>query len=264
MAEDRNNKEEKVANKEALKAQKKREKKQKRREKHGKKWEKQRRLLFPANKKGKHVCHGMNFFRCLLYPIQALLFPYKMYGNTEAAEGACIYVGNHYSMIDIFYPARTTWEVVHYVAKQSVLEAPGFGYLARRYGAIGVMRDGTDVRSVMECIKVLKNGEKLIIFPEGTRNRVSETEFLPFHGSSTLLAIRTKTPIVPFVICKRPRAFHRTHVVFGAPITFEEFYDKKLTQEEQDAAEEKLRSYMYSLRDEHLASLEKKKKGKKK
>lgn len=242
---------------------KKQQKAQKRREKKKAKWEKQRRLLYPANKKGLHKMPLMDFLRVLFYPVHRLVYPFKMYGNKKVGPGAYIYVGNHMNMFDIFYVARTTKEGVHFLSKQSIMEAPIIGWWARKLGAIGAMRDGSDVRTIMEAMKVLRNGEKVSLFPEGTRNRGSGEEFLPFHGGAALFAIKTKTPIIPFVICSRPRVFHMTHVVFGEPMELSEYYDRRLTPEEYAEADEKLKNRLYELRAEHRAMLAEKKNKKK-
>ncbi len=223
------------------------------------KTKKETRLLFPANKKGRHISHLMNVLRALFYPIHALVYPFKLYGHKKVGTGAYIYVGNHYCLWDIFYPAHTTGEVVHFMAKESILHAPVIGYWARHVGVIGAMRDGSDVRTLMDSIRVLKNGEKVSIFPEGTRNKVSDEEFLPFHGGAALLAIKTKTPVIPFVLCNRPRVFRRTHVVFGEPMELSEYYGRKLTQADYDEADEKLKAKLYALREEHRAMLKAKK-----
>lgn len=228
-----------------------------------KKKEKKRKLLFPANKKGKHVMHLMNFLRFLFYPIHMFVYPYKLYGHKKVGLGAYIYLGNHYCIWDIFYPARTTGEGIHFLMKEKLLHVPIVGYWARNVGAIPAMRDGSDVRTLMDAMKVLKNGEKISMFPEGTRNMKSDEEFLPFHGGAALLAIKTKTPVIPFVICNRPKVFHMTHVVFGEPMELSEFYDRKLTQEDYALAEEKLKNRLYELRAEHRAMLAAKKKKKK-
>ena len=225
--------------------------------------EKPRKLLFPANKKGKHVMHFLNFLRFLFYPIHMLVYPYKLYGHKKVGLGAYIYVGNHYCIWDIFYPARTTGEGIHFLMKESLMHVPIVRSFARQIGAIPAMRDGTDVRTLMDSIKVLKNGEKVSMFPEGTRNMKSDEEFLPFHGGAALMAIKTKTPIIPFVICNRPRVFHMTHVVFGEPMELSEFYDKKLLPADYERAEEMLKDRLYELRAEHRAYLASKKKKKK-
>ena len=222
--------------------------------------EKKTRLIFPADRKGRHKMPLMNVLRVMFYPLHAFVYPFKLYGNCKVGNGAYIYIGNHYSLWDIFYPAHTTWEGIHFLAKHSVLEAPVIGAWARRVGVIGAQRDGSDVRTLMDSMKVLKNGEKISIFPEGTRNKTSDEEFLPFHGGAALLAIKTQTPVIPFVICNRPRVFRRTHVVFGEPMEFTEYYGKKLSQADYDEAEEKLKNKLYELREEHRGYLRSKKK----
>ncbi len=247
------------------KAEKKALKKQRKLEKRMEKCNKKKlHLLFPANKKGKHVMKRLNFMRIIFYPIHSFFYPFKMYGPHKIGKGACIYVGNHYCIWDVFYPAHTTWEGIHFLAKDSLMYKPVIGRWARKLGVIAANRDGSDVRTLMNAMKVLKNGEKISLFPEGTRNKVSDREFLPFRGGAALLAIKTKTPIVPFVICNRPRVFRRTHVVFGDPITLDEYYDRKLTQEDYDKADEKLKNRLYELREQHEQYLSAKKSKKKK
>lgn len=221
--------------------------------------------LFPANKKGYHVMHFLNFIRFLLYPWNALFYPYKLFGNKKVGKGACIYIGNHYNMWDIFHPARTTKEGVHFIAKESITSAPVLKGITQKVGVITAMRDGSDIRTLTDAMKCLKNGEKVVIFPEGTRNKTSDEEFLPFHGGFALMAIRTKSPIIPFVICNRPKVFRKTHVVFGEPMELTEYYDRKLSKEDYEEAERKVVQYMYALREEHRAYLKEKKtkKGKK-
>lgn len=216
--------------------------------------------LFPANKRGKHIMAFETFLKILLTPIHFLLYPYVLHGHKKVGKGACIYVGNHYSMFDIFYPVQTTWEGVHYMTKQSVLEKPVLWKWGVRIGAIGVARDGSDARAVMECLRVLKAGEKLCMFPEGTRNRQENGEFLPFRSGAAMLSIKTRSPIVPFVSVKRQRVFRLSHVIFGEPIEFSEYYGKKMTEEDYEACDNLLREKMYEIRDAYLASRKKKKK----
>ena len=222
------------------------EKARKKREKQ----EKQRRLLFKPTKGGRRVSHLMNFLRVLFYPINYIIFPFRLHGCTKVGKGAYIYVGNHYSIFDVFFPAHTTWEGIHFLAKDSVFQTPVLGYFARKVGAISALRDGSDVKTVMESIKVLKQGEKLSLYPEGTRNKVSDEEFLPFHAGAALLAVRTRTPIIPVVICNRTKPFHVTHVVIGEPFELSEYYGKKPSQEDYAAMDELIRRHMYGLRDQ--------------
>ncbi len=58
------------------------------------------------------------------------------------------------------------------------------------------------------------------------------------------------------------RLFKRAHVIYGEPLEFTEFYDKKLTEEDIKHCDEILRNKMYELYEELLQILTKKKKAK--
>ncbi len=244
-------KEASAANKKAAKNAKKQEKQQ------------ERVKLFPADKNGYHKMPLMNLLRAIFYPVHALVYPFKLHGYKKVGPGPYIYVGNHYCLWDVFYPAHTTKDGIHYLAKDSIMHAPVLGGWAKRVGTIGAMRDGSDVHTLMDSMRVLKNGEKISMFPEGTRNKTGGDEFLPFHGGAALLAIKTKTPVIPFVICAPPRLFRRTHVVFGEPMELTEFYDRKLTSADYEAADELLKKKLYDMRAEFRAAQAAKKKERK-
>jgi 1-acyl-sn-glycerol-3-phosphate acyltransferase len=232
-------------------------------EKKTKKAKKVKPITVKANKKGRHYMGWLNLYRILVLPFFYLLKPYKFYGNRKPPEGACVFVCNHYTMLDIAYVASTTWEGIHFIGKRSISDAPVVGAIAASVKMIPVNRDGNDVRALLDCFKCLKNGEKLAVFPEGTRNR-TDADMLPFKHGASAMAIRTKSPILPMMIYKKPKWFRKTHILIGEPFEFTEYYDKKLTDEDFDAADEKLRQIMLALREEHTKFLEnKKKKGKK-
>ena len=224
---------------------------------------KARPITVKANKKGRHIQKFLNFLRVLVVPFYYLVKPFRYFGTRKVKDGACVYVVNHYTMLDAVYPVATTWESVHFVAKREIMEHWFLGPFARGVKAIPVNRDGNDVRGLLDCFKCLKNNEKIVIFPEGTRNKTDET-MLPFKPGAAVMAIRCKVPVVPMVIYKKPRFFRRTHILIGDPFEFTEYYDRKLTDEEIARADEELRNRMLEMRAKHKEYLEnKKKKGKK-
>ena len=226
-----------------------------------KKKKKEKSLTVKANKKGRHISVKMNILRVLLIPLSRVFRPFRYYGNKKVKDGAYVYVCNHYSIFDCIYPAWTTWEIMHFIAKRENFETPVIGTLARSVRAICANRDGNDVRAILDSMKCLKNGEKICIFPEGTRNKTDE-EMLPFHHGAAMLSIKTKSPIIPMMIYKRPRWFRRTHVLIGEPMEFSEYYGKKISEEEIAAADERLRDHMLSMRKQHAEFLANKKKKK--
>ncbi len=219
-------------------------------------------ITVKANKKGRHIMHLLAFLRVLLIPIYWCIKPFRFYGNRKVKDGACVYIGNHYTLFDPVYPAATTWEGIHYVGKSELFNKPFLSWLLRCVKAIPARRDGNDARAMIECMKCLKNGEKIALYPEGTRNKTDQ-EFLPFHHGAAAMAIKAKAPIVPIVLYKRPRFFRMTHLIIGEPIELTEYYDKKLTGEDMMAADEKLRQIMIEMKKEHTNFLQNKKKVKK-
>lgn len=185
------------------------------------------------------------------------LFPYKRHGNlTRHNEGALIIVGNHYSIWDVVPAAMTTDRAVHYMAK-SELAGVKFGRwkigetALKWLQCIVVKRDGSDVQAVKTCLKYLRNGEVINIYPEGTRNH-SYDQFLPFKSGAAALAIKTKAPIVPIVEVERIRFLHRANVIYGDPIYLTKYYGKRMTSDELEKVDEWLRAVMMNMRQAYI------------
>ena len=120
-------------------------------------------ILVKANKKGKHINPFMNFMRSLVIPFYFLVRPFRYYGKKKIPDGACVFVCNHYTLLDAVFVAATTWEQIHIIAKREVGETPVVGAVARGVKCLFANRDGNDVRTLLDSFKCLKNGEKLAI-----------------------------------------------------------------------------------------------------
>ena len=223
---------------------------------------KKRSVTVPANKKGRHIMGLLNVLRVIVIPIFWLCLPFRFYGKRKVADGACVYIGNHYRIWDVIYPASTTWEGIHYISKKSVVHNWFMGFFCKHLKAIEVNRDGSDVRAIMDSLKCLKNGEKICIFPEGTRNKTN-ADMLPFKSGASVMAIKARVPIVPIMQYKKPKPVLLNHILIGEPFEFTEYYDKKLTDELIREADEKLREKLLEMRREHAEFLASKKRRKK-
>ncbi len=227
-----------------------------------KKKKKKKSILYRKTKSGKHVSGVINFARIFVFSLYRLFKPFRYFGNSKVKDGACLYVCNHYTMMDAAYPMYTTWEGIHYIAKKEVFETPVLRNVFSGIKAISVSRDGTDVRGMLDAFKCLKNDEKVAIFPEGTRNRTGE-DMLPFHHGASVIAIKNRVPIVPMMIYEKPRLFRMTHILVGEPFELSEYYDCKMTGEEIIEADNKIRDIMLKLRSDHTEYLQNKKNKKK-
>ena len=216
----------------------------------------------PANKKGRHVMPLMNVLRAIVIPVFRIFKPFRCYGHTKTKDGACVYVGNHYTIWDPIYIARTTTEGIHFLSKREVTQHWLMSGICKKIRCISVNRDGNDARAFMNSLKCLKNGEKVSIFPEGTRNK-TDAEMLPFKPGAAALAVKAKVPVVPVAIYKKPRLFRTAHILYGEPFELSEFYDKKLSAEDLKTADDIIKEKLLSLKRGHAAFLQEKKRGKK-
>ena len=199
------------------------------------------------------------FLKKFMVAVTQILFPFKLVGAEKVEEGACVLVGNHYRIWDIVHMACTTKEKVHFITKKELYKNKFLAHLCGIVEAIPVSRDGQDAKAVMTALRYLKNGEKISMFPEGTRNRTEE-ELLPLKGGAAMFAIKAKVPVYPVMCPHKTRLFRRTKILVGDPIDLSAFYERRLTAEDYAAAEEVIREKMLETKRAAVEAFGKKKK----
>jgi 1-acyl-sn-glycerol-3-phosphate acyltransferase len=175
----------------------------------------------------------LNFFKKTLSKIASLVYPVKIYGKENLPKGNAVIVCNHFSIADCVYILKLNLnEDIHVLSKKEIIDNKIIGPILKSYGAIPIDRQKPDVRTLMNIIKILKGDDnKLVIFPEGTRNRTGTIKLQPLKGGSAIFAVRSKCPIVPVMILKKGRVFVRNKMIVGKPFELLEFYDKKNSEE---------------------------------
>lgn len=156
---------------------------------------------------------------CLVWPFFNLAHPCKAIGRENIPKGAALLCPNHTGLSD---PLLVTFAMglsikPQVMAKAELMRIPVIGWLLSKAGIFAVDRGKSDVRAVKRAIKCLKDGGKLLIFPEGTRSRTGELG--EAKTGVAMLAARTQSPIVPIYIPSEKKWFRRTPVVFGEPFT---------------------------------------------
>lgn len=193
-----------------------------------------------------------------------IFYPYVRHDAVEKYEDRpYVLLCNHFRMVDVMYPCAAMKKPVHFMAKTELWENGFLHWFCNKCRCIPVSRDGSggDVKAIMQAMKCIKNGENILIYPEGTRNK-DNVDMLPFHGGFAAIAIKTKTPIIPIVQMGKPRLFRMSRVYYGAPIEFAEYYGKKLTEEDVAECEKRLRDAMIDMRKELIEIHNSKKKKK--
>ncbi len=177
----------------------------------------------------------MNFFQKIPIFFFSLLYPMKVYGKENIPEGGAVFVCNHFRAIDCGFIARVCDKDIKYLAKKEIFKNKLFTKIVRSYGGIPIDRDNPDMKSLLEAIKEIKKGHKLCIFPEGKRNISGTNDLQEIKGGSVIFSVKAKCPIVPIMMLKKAKIFRRTKMIIGKPFELEEYYGKKLSEEDISA-----------------------------
>lgn len=170
----------------------------------------------------------------------AMVYPTKIVGRKNLPKGKVIITLNHTSNLDAIVLILNTWEKKYFLAKKELFVSKARSWFLKKMGAIKIDREIADVSAIKEAFKVLKNNKKLVIFPEGTRNKTEELNLQQVKHGAAMIAIKTKTPIVPLWIFNRPKAFRKTKILIGEPYELDEFYGQKLSDEVLEKASAKV------------------------
>ncbi len=120
-------------------------------------------------------------------------------GRQKVPPGACVLVANHTSMADISAVMGLGVDF-KFVSKAELFSVPGLGFMLRRLKYVPIHRGKVASTGVMmeQCTALLKAGERLLLFPEGTYS--SGPKRLPFRKGAFKLAMDNQVPVVPVVI----------------------------------------------------------------
>lgn len=170
----------------------------------------------------------------VLWPVFHLLYPIRVTGRENVPEGAAVICPNHTHALDPFFVvyAFRRKHILRAMAKAELMRVPVVGWLLRRVGVFGVERGSADIAAVKTSLRYLKEGRKLLMFPEGTR--VSEGESVEAKTGAAMFATRVGVPIVPVYIAARKRLFRPNRVAIGQPF-LPQTAEKKATSEELHA-----------------------------
>lgn len=163
----------------------------------------------------------------LVRPLLSTLFRARVVGREHLPQsGGALIAANHQSYLDIPLIALAAWPLhVSYVARDSLAQTAWLAWVMAHCGTILIRRGQADVAAMRRIARHLELGDRVAIFPEGTRS--ADGTVGPFKKGAVLAARMAKVPIIPCAIDgsfeawprgrKLPRPA-RLHLRFGAPI----------------------------------------------
>lgn len=150
------------------------------------------------------------------------LFPVRYFHAEKAQlDAPFILIANHNSMID---PMIVGWKCRRYqlrfFGKKELIQNPILKALFLGLRMIPVDRHNMDMTAIRACLKTLKEGHSLGIFPEGTRYKQGVMQDV--ESGVAVIALRGNAPLLPVYIAGRPRLFRPVQCYYGDPISVSE------------------------------------------
>jgi 1-acyl-sn-glycerol-3-phosphate acyltransferase len=149
-----------------------------------------------------------------------LVTPLRVYGKDRIpAEGPIVLCFNHFSWLDPWAFGSVIPRTVYYVAKQEAHANPLIGPFIRFFGTSSIRRGESDREAIRIMRDVVRRGDALGMFPEGTRQ---EREPGPLLPGAPMIAVQEGVRIVPGAIHGsqdwRLGNFHPVSLAFGEPL----------------------------------------------
>lgn len=183
------------------------------------------------------------FVFCFVFPMKVI-----NKGGLQHLKAPYILIANHKNAID---PGILGWLCPHELwclGKKELVQKPFFSWLLeKQLHMIPVSRHSFDLHAMRACIKTLKEGKVLCVFPEGTRHLEHLMEKV--EKGVALLALRQKMDLVPVYIDGKLKPFRINRAVVGEPIRTAECFEDGYTEQNADRLVEMVRERFYKLRD---------------
>jgi 1-acyl-sn-glycerol-3-phosphate acyltransferase len=141
-------------------------------------------------------------------------------------QGPLILASNHLNNADPPVIALVIPRHPTFMAKQEMFGWPILGLGIRAFGAFPVRRFEADLAALRKATERVRQGEMLVMFPEGTRSRTGSMR--KGHPGTAMIALRAGAPILPVAVTGtetvkwpwlflRPFLGPRVRVVIGQP-----------------------------------------------
>jgi 1-acyl-sn-glycerol-3-phosphate acyltransferase len=174
---------------------------------------------------------------CPCWAFSKLWFRFQCQGrNHVPATGPVLLVSNHQSHLDPVLLGVACPRQLRALARHTLFFWP-LGWLIRSLGAVPIDRGGSGIAGIKAILKLLRDGDVVLVFPEGTRTRNGKLQ--PLQGGFAAIARRSGATIVPtaiegaFAAMPRGTSVPRLRPIaskFGLPISVAEI--SQLSDEE--------------------------------
>ena len=187
----------------------------------------------------------LNFFKGLFHIIYR--FDVKGLENIPE-EGKAILCPNHINMFDAIWLVIYLKRMIYIMVKKELMSNKFGIWFWTKIGCFSVDRGKADVQALEIAEGHLNDGDLLLIFPEGTRNGLAKGKKL--KKGATMIAVASKSPIIPIGIKGSLRPFSKVKIRIGKPMDLSEYFSKEeITPRDYIAITNQLQEKIIRLRD---------------
>ncbi len=135
-------------------------------------------------------------------------FNYRVIGDAHLKlAGGALVVSNHESFLDPPLVGIAFDEEMHFLARKTLFNNPIARVVYQALNSIPVDQDRPDMTSLKTVIRLLKEGQKVVIFPEGSRTL--DGNLLPGEPGVGLIVAKAGVPVLPVRIFGARKALPR-------------------------------------------------------
>jgi 1-acyl-sn-glycerol-3-phosphate acyltransferase len=184
------------------------------------------------------------FFGLVSWPVVLGLYRLRVRGLEHLPEGGFVLAANHTSNFDPWALGLPLWprRQLRFMAKAELFN-PLLGPLLRGGGAFKVRRGEGDVEAMRTAVELVRAGEIVVMFPEGTRRKkgLRKKHVARPHTGAARIALAADAPLIPAAIAgtERLTRFAPLRVAYGPPLDLSDL-DGRETKTAAEAATERL------------------------
>ncbi len=163
-------------------------------------------------------------------------------------EGSAILCANHIHLLDSVTIVIHIKRMMYIMVKKELMKSKIGYWFFDRLGCFAVDRGKGDVKAIEDAEGHVNDGDLLMIFPEGSRNGMAKG--VKMKKGAAMIALQTKTPIIPIGISGSFKPFTKIKIRFGKPMDLKEYFEMEKTgPREWITVTKKMEEEIISLRD---------------
>ncbi|WP_404355367.1 1-acyl-sn-glycerol-3-phosphate acyltransferase [Cytobacillus firmus] len=172
-----------------------------------------------------------SFAKAAVYGVLKPIYRFEVFGKENfPKEGGVLLCSNHIDNLDPPVVGINAPRPVYFMAKEELFHVPVLGKILPDLNAFPVKRGMSDREALRKGLGILKEGNVLGLFPEGTRSKTGQLG--KGLAGAGFFALRSEAHVVPCAIIGPYKAFSKLKVVYGKPIDMIELRERKASAEE--------------------------------